>query len=64
MQADDPGQGRPSNHRVAVISAKLPRIDAFRWIKYAYRYYNEESVEKFKTTGGIFGPDSAPIAGG
>ena len=48
IQADDPGQGRPSDHRVAVVTADLPRIDAFRWLKYSYRFYNEESVEKFR----------------
>ena len=26
----------------------LPRVQAFRWLKYSYRYYNEESVEHFK----------------
>ena len=26
----------------------LPRVDAYRWIKYSYRYYNDESVEEFQ----------------
>ena len=33
---------------MATLSAALPRIDSFRWIKYSYRYYNEESVEQFR----------------
>ena len=47
LEADDPGHGRPSDHRVAVVTAELPRVDAFRWIKYSYRFYNNDSVEKF-----------------
>ena len=48
LEADDPENGRPSDHRVAVVTANLPRVDAFRWLKYSYRYYNDESVKKFR----------------
>ena len=49
LGADNPEEGRPSDHRIAVVTATLPRVDAYRWLKYSYRYYNEESVKKFKT---------------
>ena len=49
IQADDPSTGRPSNHRTTVVSVKIPRFSAYTWLKYSYWYYNEESVELFKT---------------
>ena len=48
IQADSPGHGQASDHNTTVVAVSLPRVDAFRWIKYSYRYYNEESVEEFQ----------------
>ena len=48
LQADDPSQGRPSDHRVAVLGIELPKVEAYRWLKYSYRYYNEDSVALFE----------------
>ena len=50
IQADDPGAGQASDHNTTVVSVSLPRVDAYRWIKYyfSYRYYNDESVEEFQ----------------
>ena len=38
----------PSDNWVGVVEVVLPRVQAFRWMKHSYRYYNEESVERFK----------------
>ena len=48
LQADVPGEGSASNHRIAYITALLPKVRAFKWLKYAYRHYNEDSVSLFK----------------
>ena len=29
LAADDPSQGRPSDHKVVIVSADLPRVDLF-----------------------------------
>ena len=45
---NEPGtKGSKSDHRVAFLHAKLPRLRQFEWISYSYRYYNEESVKLF-----------------
>ena len=36
LEADDPSQGRPSDHWVGVVEVVLPRVQAFRWMKYSY----------------------------
>ena len=51
----------PSDHSVAVVAASLPRVDSFRWLKYSYRYYNEESVEKFREW--VVCEDWSPVLG-
>ena len=44
----EPGaQGCRSDHRIAYLSANLPRCKTFEWITYQYRYYGDESVDQF-----------------
>ena len=44
----DPGtSGTKSNHRIAYVSALLPKIKAFDWQTYSYWYINEDSVRLF-----------------
>ena len=44
----EPGsQGLDSDHRVAYVCANLPKVRAFEWISYKYRFYSEESSKNF-----------------
>ena len=44
----EPGHsGAASDHRIAYVRANLPRLRAFEWTTHQYRYFNEESVNKF-----------------
>ena len=44
----EPGQnGTRSDHRVAFVRAGLPKVRSFEWLKYQYRYYSDQAVEKF-----------------
>ena len=40
---------RQSDHRVVLVKAKLERLKIFEWLSYAYLFYNDESVEDFKS---------------
>ena len=48
LAADDPSQRQPNDHRVSAISIHIPRVEAYCWLKYQYRYYNKDSVQKFQ----------------
>ena len=44
----EPGtRGSASDHRVALITANIPRIRSFEWQTYKYRYFNDESSDEF-----------------
>ena len=47
LEVEPGSQGTKSDHRVAFVTAKLPRLRQFEWSTYRYRYYNEESVKLF-----------------
>ena len=38
-----------SDYRIAYCRLELPRLNAFRWETYTYRYFNEESNNNFKS---------------
>ena len=44
----DGQEGAPSDHLISYVSVSLPKIQAFTWLTYSYRYFNEESVQKFR----------------
>ena len=48
LEPDLPDEGAPSDHRIAFLTCKIPKVKKFKWLKYSYRYLNDESVEKFK----------------
>ena len=44
----EPGQpGTASDHRIAFVRAALPKLRSFEWTTHQYRYYNDDSVDKF-----------------
>ena len=43
----DDGHIRTSDHRLFYMRVKLRRKERYRWLKYSYRYLNEESSGKF-----------------
>ena len=47
LEVEPGASGAKSDHRVAYVTATLPRLRQFEWITYQYRYYNEESVKLF-----------------
>ena len=38
---------RRSDHKIAFVEAALERAQAFKWITYSYRYYNQQSADLF-----------------
>ena len=40
--------GVRSDHAVIYVSARLKRVESFKWIKYTYKKYSEEAANKFK----------------
>ena len=38
---------RRSDHLITHLTANIPRVEAFKYIKYTYRYQNQESDESF-----------------
>ena len=59
LEVEPGSQGTRSDHRIAYVGAKLPRLHQFEWITYQYRYFNEESVQKFGDW--LAGYDWAPL---
>ena len=47
LEPDLPDQGAPSDHKIAFVTSKIPRVKDFKWLSYSYRYFNPESVERF-----------------
>ena len=41
-------RGVRSDHAVIYVSAKLKRIESFKWIKHTYKKYSDETANKFK----------------
>ena len=41
-------QGVRSDHAEIYVSARLKRIESFKWIKYTYKKYSEDAANKFK----------------
>ena len=46
LQTDDV-QAKESDHRVFFMTTSIRRQDRYKWLKYSYRYNNEESSKKF-----------------
>ena len=44
---EDGGKARRSDHKIAFISADIPKAQTFEWLSYQYRYYNTESERKY-----------------
>ena len=40
-------QAKKSDHMVAYLKARLPRVEPVKWLEYSYRYYNEDSAKIF-----------------
>ena len=49
LEADSADEGAPSDHRTSFVTAALPKVQAFTWLKYSYRYYSEEAVAQFRS---------------
>ena len=49
LEADNDAVGAPSDHRISYITTALPRVQAFTWLNYSYRFFNEDSVKKFRS---------------
>ena len=47
-EANEEGEVRLSDHRVAYCRLELPRKSTFEWETYTYRYFNEQSKKDFK----------------
>ena len=48
LETGDPEDNRQSDHRIAFARAELPRVRAFTWQTFKYRYFNDKSVQDFK----------------
>ena len=48
LEADDVQEGAPSDLLISFVKASLPKVSAFTWWTYSYRYYNEDSVKQFR----------------
>ena len=48
LEADEPGVGASSDHRIAYVKAALQKVPAFTWLTYSDRYFNQDSVQLFK----------------
>ena len=47
LEVEAGAQGTMSDHRVAYVTAQLPKLRQFEWLTYQYRFYNEGSVKNF-----------------
>ena len=47
-EKDDGGTCSRSDHLVAYVTTELRKLNTFEWLTYRYRFYNDESVEKFR----------------
>ena len=59
LEAEEGAAGTVSDHRVAFVRAELPRLRSFEWTSHQYRFYNQESVDKFGSW--LAGFDWAPL---
>ena len=48
LEAETRDNGAPLDHIIAFATATLPKVRAFTWLQYSYRYYNPDAVELFK----------------
>ena len=48
-EPDESGRRTSSDHKITYTTAELKKLATFEWLSYSYRFYNDDSVEEFKT---------------